>query len=49
MRNERFSCIKCGNGFIDKGDSNSHMEKEQVKQYVFRVLNVETVALIRAV
>ena len=49
MRNERFSCIKCGNGFIDKGDSNSHMEREHAQQYAFRSLNVEVCALIRVV
>ena len=49
MRNERFSCIKCGNGFIDKGDSNSHMEKEHAQLYVFWLLNVEMCALTRVV
>ena len=49
MRNERFSCIKCGNGFIDKGGLISHMEREHAQQYTFRSLNVEVCALIRVV
>ena len=49
MCNECFLCIKCGNGFIDKGDSNSHMEREHAQQYVFRVFNVEMGALTRVV
>ena len=49
MCNECFSCFKCGNGFIDKGDSNSHMEREHAQQYVFWLLNVEMCALTRVV
>ena len=44
-----FLCIKSGNRFIDKGDSNSHMEREHAQQYVFCVLNVEMGALTRVV
>ena len=49
MCNECYLCIKCGNGFIDKGDLNSHMERENAQQYGFHVLNVEMGALTRLV
>ena len=49
MCNECVPGIKCGNGFIDKGDLNSHMEREHAQQYAFRSLNVEVCALIRVV
>ena len=49
MCNECFLCIKCGCEFIDKGDLNSHMEREHAQQYAFRSLNVEVCALTRVV
>ena len=41
-----FPCIKCGNGYFDKGGLNNHIEREYVQQNVFCV---EMGALIRVV